>query len=215
MAEAGGTPALPAKEKGAEIDNFWDLAYGNGDYLEHWESPWTPPELVAVVAAELIPAGATVLDLGCGAGAEAIFLARSGFRAIGVDSSARATEIARERAAAAGVEASFHRADATDLPFADGSIGFAADRGCFHVVGRDRRSAYAREVHRVLSPGAALLLRGARASSDEEGVIAVDEAEVDRWFVGCGFSRGPVVPVTLVYESGPVEGNLVLLRRSG
>ncbi len=167
-----------------------------------------------MVAAELIPAGATVLDVGCGAGAETIFLARCGFSAIGVDSSAKAVEIARARAAAAGVEASFHRADATDLPLADRSIGFAADRGCFHVTGHDRRAAYAREVHRVLSPGARFLLRGARASSDEEGVIAVDEAEIDRWFVTRGFSRGSVVPVTLAAESGPYEGNLAILKRS-
>ncbi len=197
------------------IDSFWDLAYDNGDHLEHWESPWTPQELVAVVAAELIPSGAKTLDVGCGAGAETIFLARCGFRAIGVDSSAKAVEIARTSAAAAGVEVSFLRADVTDLPLADRSIDFAADRGCFHVVGRDRRSAYARELYRVLCPGAPFLLRGARASSDEEGVIAVDEAEVDRWFVPSGFSRGPVVPVTLVYESGPLDGNLVLLRRNG
>ena len=166
-----------------------------------------------MVAAELIPAGSTVLDVGCGTGGEAIFLARSGFAAIGVDVSEKALEIARARAEAAGVEVSFRRADAADLPLADRSIGFATDRGCFHVVARDRRAAYAREMHRVLRPGARLLLRGARASSDEEGVIAVDEAEVDRWFLAAGFSRGPVVPITLTAESGALEGNLVLLRR--
>ncbi len=56
------------------------------------------------------------------------FLARCGFSAIGVDSNAKAVEIARDRAAAAGVEASFHRADAADLPLADGAIGFAGVR---------------------------------------------------------------------------------------
>ena len=79
-----------------EIESFWDLAYASGDYLEHWESPHIPQELVTVVAADLIPAGATVLDVGCGAGAESIFLARCGFRAIGVDSSEKALLIARE-----------------------------------------------------------------------------------------------------------------------
>ncbi len=168
-----------------------------------------------MVAAELIAPGARVLDVGCGAGAEAIFLARCGFRAIGVDASARALAIARARAAEAGVEASFALADAAGLPLADRSIGFAADRGCFHVVGRARRAAYARELSRVLRPRAALLLRGARETSDEEGLLAVDEAEINRWFLPRGFSRGPVVPVTLAAEAGALEANLVLLRRTG
>lgn len=195
------------------LTSFWDLAYESGDHLEHWESPHTPQELVAVVAADLIPAGSTVLDVGCGAGQEAIFLARCGFRAIGVDTSRKALEIARARAAEAGVEVDFRLAGAADLPFADRSIGFANDRGCLHVIDRDQRRDYARELHRVLSPGAPFLLRGASADSDEEGVVAVDAAEIDRYFVGEGFTRGPVVPVALLAESGALAGNLVLLRR--
>ena len=198
-----------------EIESFWDLAYESGDYLEHWESPHTPQELVAVVSAGLIPAGAAVLDVGCGAGAEAIFLARCGFRAIGVDSSEKALRIARERAAEAGVEVDFHLAEATGLPFPDRSIDFANDRGCLHVIDRDRRADYARELHRVLRPGAPFLLRGASADSDEEGFVAVDAAEVDRYFVRQGFTRGPVVPVALVAQSGSLVGNLALLRRDG
>ncbi len=193
--------------------SFWDLAYEHGDHLEHWESPYPPQELVAMVAAEQIPAGATVLDVGCGAGSETIFLAGCGFRSVGIDSSVKAIEIARARAAEAGVEVDFRLADATDLPLGGGSIGFASDRGCLHVIDRDRRSDYARELHRVLAPGARLLLRGAAADNDEEGVIAVDAAEIDHTFVAAGFSRGPIVPVSMVAESGVLEGNLVVLRR--
>lgn len=202
------------------IESFWDLAYRSGDYLEHWESPHPPQELVAMVAAELIPVGATVLDIGCGAGVEAIFLARHGFRAIGVDTSAAAVEIGRRRAADAGVEVDFRLADATDLPFTDSSIDFAMDRGCFHVVDRDRRLDYARELHRVLRPGARFLLRGAAADDDEEGVIGVDAEEIDRVFVrttspaGRTFSHGPIVPLAMVAESGTLACHLVVLTRS-
>ncbi|MCP3958194.1 MAG: class I SAM-dependent methyltransferase [bacterium] len=195
------------------IESFWDLSYESGDYLEHWESPHTPQELVAVVAAGLIPPGGTVLDVGCGAGAEALFLARQGFHAIGVDSSAKALDIARARAAEAGVDVDFRHAAATDLPLEDASVDFACDRGCLHVIDRDLRRAYARELRRVLRPGARFLLRGASAGSDEEGVVAVDEVEIDRWFVGRGFTRGPVVSMDLVAKSGRLAGSLVVLRR--
>ena len=205
-----------------ELESFWDLAYAGGDYLEHWESPHPPQELVAMVAAEIIPVGATVLDIGCGAGAEAIFLARLGFQAIGVDSSVKAIEIARMRAAEAGIEVDFRLADATDLPLSDGSIDFAMDRGCFHVIDREQRRAYARELHRVLRPSAPFLLRGAAVSDDEEGVIAVDAVEIDRVFVrditpqrgaNEAFSRGPIVPLVMVAESGVLACNLAVLRR--
>ncbi len=198
------------------FESFWDLAYRNGDYLEHWESLHPPQELVAMVAAGLIPAGATVLDVGCGAGGEAIFLARLGFRAIGVDASAEAIEIAGRRATEAGVEIDFHLADATGLPLADGSIDFAMDRGCCHVIDRDRRRDYARELHRVLRPGALFLLRGAAADDDEEGVVAVDAQEIDRVFVRgtYAFSHGPIVPLAMVAESGVLACNLVVLKRN-
>ncbi len=203
----------------APIESFWDLAYRGGDHLEHWESPYPPQELVAMVAAEAISPAATVLDVGCGAGAEAILLAGLGFRAIGVDASAEAIRLARERAAATGVEVDFRHADAGDLPLADGSIDFAIDRGCFHVIDRDQRRDYARELHRVLRPGARFLLRGAATDDDEEGVIAVDAEEIDRVFVGGpsragGFSRGPIVPLAMVAESGVLACHLVVLTRS-
>lgn len=164
-----------------------------------------------MVAAELIPAGATVLDVGCGAGAEAVFLAHLGFRAIGVDTSAEAIALAGRRAAEAGVEVDFNVADATDLPLADDSVDFAMDRGCFHVIDRDRRRDYARELHRVLRPGARLLLRGASADDEEEGVIAVNAGEIDRVFLRPAFARGPIVPMAMIAESGVLECNLVVL----
>ena len=197
------------------IESFWDLSYEDDSYLEHWESPQTPPELVALIAAELIPPGSRTLDLGCGAGAEAIFLARQGFRAVGVDSSSRALTIARAQAAAAGVSAEFHLSDVTTpLPFPDHSFDFASDRGCWHVIDRDQRESYAQELSRVLRPGARVLLRGARVDDDEEGVVAVDEEEIDRYFIGRGFTRGPVVPLALIAASGTLAGNLAILRRS-
>ncbi len=195
------------------IESFWDLAYRNGDHLQHWESPHPPQELAALVAAGVVPAGATALDVGCGAGAEAIFLARLGFRSIGVDSSPAALEIARARAADAGVAVDFRLADVTELPLAGGTVDFAMDRGCFHVVDRDRRVDYARELHRVLRPAARFLLCGAAADDEEEGVIAIDAAEIDRVFIPLGFSRGPLVPLAMVAASGVLAGNLAVLAR--
>ncbi len=195
------------------IESFWDLAYADGDHIEHWESPYPPQELVALVAAGLVPEGGTVLDIGCGAGADTIFVARLGFRAIGVDTSVKAIEIARTRAAEDGIVADFRLADATALPLADDSVDFAMDRGCLHVIDEDLRRDYARELHRVLRPDARFLLRGAAVDDDDEGVIAVDHDEIDRVFVPEGFTHGPIVPLAMVARSGTLASNLVVLRR--
>lgn len=197
---------------GFEIESFWDLAYRSGDYLEHWQSLEPPRELVALVAAEVVPPAGTVLDVGCGAGAEAIFLAGLGLRPFGFDTSGEAIKIARAEATAAGVEVDFRQSDATELPLAENSIDFAMDRGCFHVIDRDRRVAYARELRRVLRPNAPFLLMGAAADDEEEGVIAVDAEEIDRCFLDMGFSCGPIVPWAMVAGSGSLAANMVLLR---
>lgn len=69
--------------------------------------------------------GQTVLDVGCGVGVTACFLAkRYGCRVVGVDISVRMVERARERAAREKVadRVEFRVADAQDLPFAEAAF---------------------------------------------------------------------------------------------
>src|SRR5512132_2734592 len=85
------------------------------------ESPWTfPPELfrcrverarigdptpTTVRAAEALPGGGTVLDVGVGAGAASVRLSQQASWITGVDSSEAMTEEFRRAAAEAGVDA--------------------------------------------------------------------------------------------------------------
>jgi 2-polyprenyl-3-methyl-5-hydroxy-6-metoxy-1,4-benzoquinol methylase len=121
-------------------DGFWDLAYRRGDHLEHWESPEVPSELVEAVASGLVLRGQTALDIGCGAGAEAVFLAKQGITVIGVDSSRVGIELARLRAEEENVIVDWREGDAARLPVRDNAIDFALDRGCFHVIARPQHS---------------------------------------------------------------------------
>ncbi len=188
----------------------WDGLYKSGDF-RHWDYAHASQELVSTVAALALPRGTRALDLGCGGGRETVFLALSGFRAVGVDLSGPALRIAHGRAREAGVSVQWMRASVLDLPLPSASQGFANDRGCFHHVAREHRGRYAAEVARVLRKGASLLLRG--ADPTQEGFVAVTEEEIDRWFARPTFARGPVLPITLVSDSGTLSANLVLLRR--
>lgn len=76
-----------------------------------------------VIARFLAPLqGRSVLDVGTGTGRGAIALARRGAVVTGVDASAEMLEVARRRAADAGVEVTFSREDAHRLPFDDGAF---------------------------------------------------------------------------------------------
>jgi len=197
----------------AAFESLWDRAYRDGSHLDHWEAPEVPPELAALVASGDLPAGATALDVGCGSGLEAVYLARAGLSVIGVDSSRPGLELARERARAAGVELELRPGSAQALPVESASIDLVLDRGCLHGIDREDRPAYAAEIARVLRPGARFLLRGAREDDEDQGVLGFDAAELDALFPTPAFTRGPIEPIELEARAGSLPGSLALLTR--
>jgi SAM-dependent methyltransferase len=89
-----------------------DPAYWDGLYRDNPNRVIVVDHVLADETAGLEPGSA--LDLGCGPGGNAIWLARRGWQVVGVDWAERAIELAREAAAAAGVAAEFVLADVTD-----------------------------------------------------------------------------------------------------
>lgn len=114
-------------------------------------------EPAAEVAADAVAPspGDRVLDVACGTGNAALALARRGAAPVGVDSAERLVEVARQRAAADGLEAEFAVADATSLPFPDAE--FAAAVSVFGVIFAEPEPAAA-ELLRVVRPGGRILL---------------------------------------------------------
>ena len=74
-------------------NDYWETAYESEGY-KHWEFSYPSPELVTLAIAGVPRRNARVLDVGCGGGADAVFMAKCGFRVIGVDISAGALRIA-------------------------------------------------------------------------------------------------------------------------
>jgi ubiquinone/menaquinone biosynthesis C-methylase UbiE len=193
--------------------DFWELSYRAGDNVEHWDPPRVPGELVAAVADGLVRSGQTALDIGCGAGCEAVFLAAEGVHVIGVDTSRAALDLAGKRASDAGVEVDWRLGDATDLPVEAESVDFVLDRGCFHVITRRRRPLYAAEVARVLRPHGILFLRGAREDDEEAGLIGFDRDEIERLFALHSLECGPLSPLQIEARAGDLDGWNVVLSR--
>lgn len=119
----------------------------------HLDSP-SPELLEAEAAGELGPPGLAV-DLGCGLGTEAGYLAGHGWRCLGLDLSGQAMR----QAAIAHPAAAFALGDVTELPVRAAAANLLLDRGCFHYLDERGRARYAAQAARVLRPGGRLLLR--------------------------------------------------------
>jgi SAM-dependent methyltransferase len=116
--------------------------------------------------------GRRVLDLGCGAGENAIVLAGRGAHVIALDTSKAQLALARKLADAAEVRVEWHESDVCDLAFlrAD-SIDLALATGVLGEV--EDLDRLFRQVHRVLRPNASFVF-----SFDHPVALAVGRDEV-------------------------------------
>lgn len=136
-----------------------------------WSAPETvagfvqsPPNatLMAFAEAELARTGSGVLlDIGCGAGRNALPLARQGWRVIGTDTSAPMLAAAADRLRheEAPLDLAFVHAAMDALPMEDSSADFVVAHGIWNLARDSREFRRAvRDAARVAKPGAALFL---------------------------------------------------------
>ena len=93
------------------------------------------------------------IDLGCGHGRNAVYMAQRGFSVQAVDYSGSAVAWATERVAAAGVAVEITQQSVLDLELPPHSFDLVYDSGCFHHLPPHRRHQYVRLVADALKPG--------------------------------------------------------------
>jgi SAM-dependent methyltransferase len=139
-----------------------------------------------VTVDRLLPdlSGQRVLEIGCGRGDFAIWLAgkHPGARISGVDFSPVAIEAAQRRAARAGAGVEFHVGDAEDLAFADATFDWVISCECIEHLHHPRRMA--REMHRLLRPGGRFVLT---TESYFNGMLL---AWLKHWITGDPYNSG-------------------------
>jgi cyclopropane fatty-acyl-phospholipid synthase-like methyltransferase len=118
-----------------------------------WNSEIPPPAIVELVEnARILPCRA--LDMGCGAGNQAIYLAGRGFEMTGIDISTTAITLAQNKATQVGVECLFLAADVLgDLDEIPGTFDFIFDWQLLHHIFPEDRTKYAENVDRLLRSG--------------------------------------------------------------
>src|SRR6202022_1538635 len=99
-----------------------------------------------------------VLDIGCGLGDNAVYLAKNGHKVTGLDISPPALITAERRAKDAGVDVTFAVADSTKLDGYTDAFDTVIDSGLFHSLDDEGRRRYVAAVHRATRSGATLLL---------------------------------------------------------
>lgn len=153
QAKAGGPDATPGK---------WHLAEVSSHVRDAFDMGWFVP-------------GQRVLDIGCGLGENAAWLAENDCRVMGIDFSDSAIEQARLKYEyAQGLE--FSVADCTQSLTSLGSYDSALDRGCLQGLPPHQWKYWFQNVHRVLQPsGRVLLLMAIKGRTDERLLLTLNK----------------------------------------
>ncbi len=180
------------------------------------ESDGPDAALVSEVSA-LTPGRA--LDLACGSGTNAVWLATRGWQVTGVDWSTAALEKARARAQAAAVEIEWIAADL--LEWEPPAAAYELVTALYlHLVPDERRPVYAAAA-RAVAPGGMLLVIGhdrthTGPGPDPERLFTAAElgAEIEAAVPGMAVEEALVLPRT-GDEAGLVDAVLCMSRRAG
>lgn len=130
----------------------WDRIYSRPDEAMVGEDGWLERRLDLLDSHR----GAPVLDLGCGAGEDARFLSRRGFRVAAADFSQKALEITRRRAP----ETETKQVNlARGLPFPDAHFGAVLASLSLHYFPWPKTVEVLDDVRRCLVPNGHLLAR--------------------------------------------------------
>jgi SAM-dependent methyltransferase len=173
----------------ADTAHDWDGSYAGPS--PPWDIGRPQPAFVRLADAGALTG--SLLDAGCGTGEHTILAARHSARALGIDVSPRAIEIARRKAAESGVDASFQVLDTLRLVTLGEAFDTVVDSGLFHVFDDAARARYVAAVHAVLRPGGHLHLMCFSDRHGDWGPRRVTESELRAAF-GSGWRIGSLVP---------------------
>ncbi len=133
------------------MENRFEERYRTNDIP--WDHGTPDTNLIDMVAQRPI-SKCKALDIGCGTGDNAIWLAQQHFVAMGCDISQTAIEKAKEKAAMSNVDCSFIVADFLNDRVSGSPFGLVIDRGCLHCVDTaEERRRFAENVASHLEEG--------------------------------------------------------------
>jgi ubiquinone/menaquinone biosynthesis C-methylase UbiE len=184
-------------------DNTWEAFFNAHapQYDENIFTKNTAAEIDFLVAELRLPAGARILDIGCGTGRHTVALAQRGYRMTGVDLSAAMLAQAQARAAQAGVDIAWVHGDATRVDFpAQFDAVLCLCEGAFGLLGAGDDAlghplAVLRMASRALCPGGKTLFT----------VLSATRL-IRAWNPGDTAQRFDPLTLSVTSEVAPTEG---------
>lgn len=184
-------------EHESETHKRWDEVYS-----QKFMTMWYPNEDIIRFCSRLIQKKLThdryevrrpverVLDLGCGNGRHAMYFARQGVKASGIDLSPQAIEWAKDWARREQLDVDFRVGDITELPYTDATFDVVVSHGVLDHVPSETAERAAREVRRVLKPKG-LFYCDLRSNEDYEYGIGKEVAR-NTFELAEGYEKGLV-----------------------
>ncbi len=116
-----------------------------------WDTKLPAPELEQYFAA-LDKKPGNVLEVGCGTGTNAIWLAKQGCKVTATEIAPTALD--KAKASVGGEKIDFHLLDiCQSSPVSDSSQDFVFDRGVYHVIPKGERGLFIERIASALKPG--------------------------------------------------------------
>ena len=154
----------------------WAQRYHEG--TTPWDSGKPSSELKRVVEGGIV-SPCRALELGCGTGTNAVYLAQKGFDLTAVDMVELALEQARAKAKAAGATVQFLQASVLNLPDLGAPFDFLFDRGCFHSFKERGWNEFLKSITQVIHPGTRwLMLCGNDKEQHDPGPPTLSEKQI-------------------------------------
>jgi SAM-dependent methyltransferase len=153
----------------------WEAIWSSGRIPERYAS-FAPPNSSVVAWATGLPAGAQVLDLGCGVGRHVTYLGGLGFKMAGSDISATGVQLASAACAERGISFDGQVCPMTSLPWPDNTFDAALSTSTIHHALRADIQRALAEVWRILKPGGQFLVDFPDTGRGDYGVLRAEAA---------------------------------------
>jgi len=155
--------------------DYWEERFGEIDVNSCDFSRSKPSNALAGFCKNYLKNDAAVLDLGCGGGRNAHYLAQSGYVVCGVDVAEGAVELCRKRFALHDLTGTFERGTFDHIPFQDNYFAGAICIAALDHVTYEAAQTAIKEIRRVLAPEGVILLTFDPPDTDDD---LLDEADV-------------------------------------
>lgn len=188
----------------------WEQRWGDAEYRAPFEIGQASPSVCKAVDDGWFLEGMRALDIGCGAGYNAAWLAQQGLEVVGIDFSHQVVE--RAQAAFAGIpNLTFDVVDVVDPGAYPQSFDVLVDRGCFHGIDRGDRRKYLDNLDVWTRPRGRFLLIWRNKGDSSDKVIGRARTMLEPSF----FFRGAdTVDLAGMYSDVPLPAMAMRFTRS-